>query len=896
MRRIGLLTVILTLSLFAVVATGQEFLELETLHLIAWEDIPGGELTYAGPLSAAILMAWHAETGYPRLLEDLNGDGHIDEADTIELALEFAEPMGAHDGPVWDPRIVDVLAPYVADRYPDTFEMWVYDPSIPDEFRDHLGRSFDPADYPGIEILILEEPSHLAYVEHLEHHRPGIVGIGFESDPNEYAVSRSAVLDREPVGWPVDLANTSRMIFGPEPVWETILRERFEAWVFDLGDWIPFEAFIVLVPVRNAEGGPADTPGDDPGDPFDPGPGGDPGDDPFDPGQPGGDPGGDPGGGDRPRYPGEPGGEPGGDPFDPETPSACCLPDGSCQMLPTDACERLGGAVTLGADCSMVRCPGSTDDCSAVEGEITDICYTYENGILSVYASYEIHNKSPVDAHDITAYALVGLNDGFNGLGGGPECQYWQYGLDIKGNSTYSFSHVFSTSAPNLDLSNLTYLYGSLWLQKEAPWTCWGITKQAWVNTWDPAPRCGPSGSSGTPPGGREGEGEPGAEPPPGSSGDGAEGACCLPDGSCGRMSEDDCRSQDGLYYGPGTDCSSIRCFPAEPPPCPIVYSRVTDACQMYLGPDQPMIVKADFEIRNPGTEDAISVGVKVLAGTPLQPNLMTTYNDMYEFVIPVIPAGGSHSFSQTFTIDPAPPALTGQTAVMIFAAPITPLCKPSITSISQVFHLLTFTAGERLCPLIETDSPGETGGDVLGACCLPDGHCEILDATECDRIGGQFRGENTTCSEGACDEGEPEPGEDPEPEPEPEPGQEPGGEPGTEPGTGALPNLWVTDVSGSWSVNVQEDVIVTVGGIVHNGGQATASSVRASVSAGGESSSKFVGTILAGGQKQISDTVNIGSYESVSWPISISITVDPKNRIVEADETNNTTSSAIGQ
>ena len=62
---------------------------------------------------------------------------------------------------------------------------------------------------------------------------------------------------------------------------------------------------------------------------------------------------------------------------------------------------------------------------------------------------YAITNHSPIAANDITAYALVGLNDGVNGLGGGPECQDWQYGLDIPGNSTYTFDRVFSTSAPN---------------------------------------------------------------------------------------------------------------------------------------------------------------------------------------------------------------------------------------------------------------------------------------------------------------------------------------------------------------------------------------------------------------------------------------------------------------
>jgi len=293
MQRTIIVLSMIAVALLAIGAVGQEAIELHDLHLVAWEDVPGGNPDYAGPLSAAILMAWHGDHGYRELLGDRNGDGRIDEQDTIELAQEFADPMGSHEGPVWDPRLVDALAPYVAERYPDVFEMWIYDPSFPEEYQDRMGRRFEPGDYPGIGFRILEEPSRQAYVEHLEHDRPGVVGVGFEPEPNDFAVSRSARFHEEPEGWPVGLANTSHEVFGPGPVWETLLRPSFENWEFERGEWIPFETLIVLVPVREPE-----VAFDEPDDPFDPGD--DPGDDPGgdDPG--GDDPGGDDPGGDDP--------------------------------------------------------------------------------------------------------------------------------------------------------------------------------------------------------------------------------------------------------------------------------------------------------------------------------------------------------------------------------------------------------------------------------------------------------------------------------------------------------------------------------------------------------------------------------------------------------------------
>ncbi|MBU0595128.1 hypothetical protein KJ567_00385, partial [Candidatus Bipolaricaulota bacterium] len=766
---------------------------------------------------------------------------------------------------------------------------------------------------------------------------------------------------------------------------------------------MPFEILIILLPVDEFYRGSPTQPGD--------GPGGDPGD------EPGSDPGGEPGDGpgDDPRLPG-------GDPRFPSGSSdegVCCMPDGACDTTTADDCAQRGGAFVVGETCGTYVCPRTGGSvCAEVEGEITDICYTYENGVLKVFASYAITNKGPVAANDITAYALVGLNDGVNGLGGGSDSQDWRYGIDIPAGGTYAYDLVFTATAPSLDLSKLSYLYGSLWLQVEAPWDCWPITRQTFVQTWDPAPRCAPSGdgNQGTPPSESADlvitmnlvdpssepvaddsrpqynltvwnngpdtarnvilklampsevttldaglspvytaqrppndviewhigdkpvpagkgvwlqagidagfcgsliyqfevssdtpdpdmsnnagtlttqvgpcDGRTPSDPPPDGSDEGA-GACCLPDGSCQRLDEATCVQRDGLFYGPGVACSEIRCFPAEDPPCPIIQTRVTDACQLYQGPDQPMIVKADFSLSNPGGKDAFNVHVKFVAGVPLLANLVTTYNDEHSFTIPIIPAGGSQQISHTFSISPAPPQQpTGQTVVMVFAAPDSSVCKPSIGSMMDFFHLLYFGPDERICPDDGGAPPGGEG-ETPGACCLPDGSCETLVASECDRQGGQPFDPGTSCIDTACDGAPPGDGDDgtTDDPTEPEP----------DPGTGALPNLWVTDVAGcwSWSTDGQEHVIARVSGTIHNGGQATASNVKARLGAGGQTQTVTVGTIPAGGQKTVSATMDIGAYDTVSWPVSINVTADHTHSITEADETNNSTNSSFPQ
>ncbi len=158
--------------------------------------------------------------------------------------------MGAEVEPIVDPQLVDVLSRYVTERCPDEFALYIYDRSSPQEYRAHMGRPFEPAIYDGIDIEILDEPSHDDLVRHLEEGRSGIVGAGAMPDDNRFAVTRSFSAAATAGGWPVDLVSTDPDRFGSGAVWETVIREQDGLWGFPCPEWTPFETMIILVPAE----------------------------------------------------------------------------------------------------------------------------------------------------------------------------------------------------------------------------------------------------------------------------------------------------------------------------------------------------------------------------------------------------------------------------------------------------------------------------------------------------------------------------------------------------------------------------------------------------------------------------------------------------------------------
>ena len=253
-----LITLVIGLSVFAVGASAQldtlPGLILTDLQLISQESLPHWTPAWTGPIQGATIAAWFADHGYPALMNDYNGDGVIDELDTIELADMFGNGPMRTESPrgTTDPRLVVGLAQHIADRVPDEFVMKIYDPSFPMEYESQGYGPFAPDVIPGIILEIMPEPSIAAYEEELSTGEGVIVGLEEAVDRNRYLSGRSFLYEQTPEGYtPLDFA------WAAEDRWEdghqgqvlqTVGRMDDRFYLEFQGDWVPVEFMLALSP------------------------------------------------------------------------------------------------------------------------------------------------------------------------------------------------------------------------------------------------------------------------------------------------------------------------------------------------------------------------------------------------------------------------------------------------------------------------------------------------------------------------------------------------------------------------------------------------------------------------------------------------------------------------
>lgn len=260
MKRCKILIILsIGLSLLSVGAAAQldtlPGLILTDLHLISQESLPHWTPAWTGPIQGATLCAWFAEHGYPALLNDLNGDGEVDELDTIKLADDFGLGVMRTETPrgTTDPRLIVGLAQYIGGFYPDEFVLKIYDPSFPMEYESQGYGAFAPDAIPGILLDIRPEPSIAAYMEELAGGEGVIVGLEQdEADRNRYLAGRSFLYEPTAEGYtPLDFAWAAedRWEDGHQgQVLETVgqMTDRFT--VEFQGDWVPVEFMLALSP------------------------------------------------------------------------------------------------------------------------------------------------------------------------------------------------------------------------------------------------------------------------------------------------------------------------------------------------------------------------------------------------------------------------------------------------------------------------------------------------------------------------------------------------------------------------------------------------------------------------------------------------------------------------
>ena len=226
------------------------------LQLISQESKANWSAEWSGPIQAATMLAWFHEHGYSRMMRDFNGDGVIDELDTIELADIFGRgsmQADVSDG-TNDARLVFGVAEYVADLYPDEFVLKIYDLGFPDEFAAEGFPAFVPDAIPGIELALVNEPSLYAYEYELETAEGVIIGLEERENENTYLSGRSYIFEKTPEGYtPVDLAwsEEDRFLAGHQGrVLETVAKEEDRLYFDYRFGWTLVEFMLALSPLE----------------------------------------------------------------------------------------------------------------------------------------------------------------------------------------------------------------------------------------------------------------------------------------------------------------------------------------------------------------------------------------------------------------------------------------------------------------------------------------------------------------------------------------------------------------------------------------------------------------------------------------------------------------------
>jgi hypothetical protein len=261
MRRLSRIGVLLAIALLlfnllclsqAETPTGWAISDLQLISTVSkpdWGD------HWSGPVEAATILAWFHDHGFPLLMKDWNGDGVIDELDTIELANFFGDGVMKTDSPrgTTDARLVRGLATYVAEVYPNEFELKIYDVGFPAEFAREFPVSFAPDAIPGILLALEPEPNYPAYIYELRSSEGVIIGIEEEGNElNYYLAGRSFLFKPTSKGYhPVDFA------WGKEDRWEpgiqgqileTEAMETDALYIYYEGQWVKVEFMLALSP------------------------------------------------------------------------------------------------------------------------------------------------------------------------------------------------------------------------------------------------------------------------------------------------------------------------------------------------------------------------------------------------------------------------------------------------------------------------------------------------------------------------------------------------------------------------------------------------------------------------------------------------------------------------
>ena len=230
------------------------------------------------------------------------------------------------------------------------------------------------------------------------------------------------------------------------------------------------------------------------------------------------------------------------------------------------------------------------------------------------------------------------------------------------------------------------------------------------------------------------------------------EGACCLLTGECIITNEIACDAMDGEYKGDDTDCGWVPAETMERFDCSDYIVGTIDASsptwnRIYGCNVDVNCAASCYDSSTDGQYYAVfpitttvSENLEaevVAANTTLSDTVMTLYCDPFDPADPMANAiaydddGAGYPYSGFYASDG------------IYLT----------SGVTYYLVLSTFSAGDMGDFEMCLGGHFTAGGGGPGACCLPDGTCETMEAGDCSAAGGFFGGTGTDCATFECPE-----------------------------------------------------------------------------------------------------------------------------------------------
>ncbi len=271
-------------------------------------------------------------------------------------------------------------------------------------------------------------------------------------------------------------------------------------------------------------------------------------------------------------------------------------------------------------------------------------------------------------------------------------------------------------------------------------------------------------------------------------------GACCLGDGSCETLTDFDCEQAGGIFYGEGELCENLNCPVLCPSPEPVRPSKRSQRNRVGAGPNSggTLIIHHNEALQFTSVEDFCNeselftcadaqprvdrsgpVIFHVLSAFPSTAESRlagVTFGINYPDCVILLAAGHCGDFEVDMAEWPDPETGTAVTWT-----------EPQTSNLVEVYWFAGYVFDDQVATVSAIPHPIQggyfgddsipsildpiTGYGVLGffgpgsapcpdpegACCLPDGLCEIVFESECVTQGGQFLGVGTTCDPNPC-------------------------------------------------------------------------------------------------------------------------------------------------